>query len=107
MVFLKVNLCPAKPDLSFFENTEDPDQLVSEEPHWKELHDFLSSADHDFFSKLKKVKFILCMLGNFFKLLLGSADFLKKEKIQKIFQDHYYQSVKQFGSNSGQTFCRS
>ena len=45
----------------------------------------------------------LCMLGNFFMVLLSSDDFFKNY-FKKIFQQHN-QSVKGFGSRSGPTFC--
>ena len=39
-------------------------------------------------------------------LLLLPADFFQNQLFRKIFQEHY-QSVKQFGSRSGLTVCRS
>ena len=50
------------------------------------------------------ISLTICMLGNFFHFpcfLLLSADFFSKKKI---FQEHH-QSVKQFGSRLGPTFC--
>ena len=41
----------------------------------------------------------LCMLGNFFMLLLSSADFFKTNFFKKTFQGHY-QRDKWFGSRS-------
>ena len=49
----------------------------------------------------------LCMLGMSSMLLLSYADFfLEITFFPKFFQEHY-QSVKQFGSRSGLTFCWS
>ena len=48
----------------------------------------------------------LRMLGNFYMLLLSSADFFKIIFFKKFFQEHY-QCVKQFGSQSGPTCCQS
>ena len=49
----------------------------------------------------------LCMLRNFFVLLLSSADFFFKIKLLKKFFQEHYQSVKPFGPRSGPTFCPS
>ena len=38
-------------------------------------------------------------------LFLSSAEFFQNYLFQKLFQE-YHQSVKQFGSRSGPTFCR-
>ena len=43
---------------------------------------------------------------NFFPIFLSSADFFMINFSEKSFQE-YDQSVKQFGSRSGQTFCRA
>ena len=47
-----------------------------------------------------------CFTAGYFFLLLSSADFFKISILKIIIQEHY-QSVKQFGSKSGPTFCRS
>ena len=47
-----------------------------------------------------------CMLGIFFPCFYCLVIFFKINFFKKIFQEHY-QSVKQFGSRSGPTFCRS
>ena len=47
------------------------------------------------------------MLANFsLFFFLSSADFFQNKPFKKFFLEHY-QSVKQFGSRSGTTFCRS
>ena len=50
----------------------------------------------------------LCMLGNFacFFVVSGFFFFFKFTFSKKVFQE-YQQSVKQFGSRSGPTFCRA
>ena len=57
--------------------------------------------------KSNKTKF--CMLVNFswfLMILLSSVDFFKNWLFWHFFQEHY-QSVQQFGSRSGCTFCQS
>ena len=47
----------------------------------------------------------LCMLGNFACFL--SVDFFLNLLFQKKICQEYHQTVKQFGSRSGPTFCRA
>ena len=46
------------------------------------------------------------MHGNFFLLLLSSADIFSKLTFSKKLFQEPYSNFKQFGSRSGQTFCR-
>ena len=46
----------------------------------------------------------LCMLGNFSCFCCRLLTFFKTNVFKRFFQEHY-QSVKQFGSRSGMTFC--
>ena len=46
------------------------------------------------------------MLGNFYHFFCRLPTFFKINSFKKLFQEHY-QSVKQFESRSGPTFCRS
>ena len=68
----------------------------------------MSSADFFKINPFQKIisGILSVMLGNFFMLLMSSADFFKINLFKKFFQE-YYQSVKQFGSRSGPTDCRS
>ena len=48
----------------------------------------------------------LCPLGNF-AYFLSSADLFQNQHFFKKFFQEYHQSVKQFGSRSGPTFCQA
>ena len=52
------------------------------------------------------IALILCMLGNFPAFFCCLPIFFKITFFKKFFQG-YHQSVKQFGSRSGPTFCRA
>ena len=68
-------------------------------------YDTVISCAVKFFSRNQSFGLTLCLLDNF-ECFLSSADLFKIIFFKKFFQE-YHQCFKQFGSRTGQTFCRA